>query len=113
MSAVLFCLVDPLDVAKATNKNLPWTRIEKNQEERFGFLQGADEGEDFLGCGLPRLVADFKQFFSVPTDEVYERIRCGELKRRSKLHGDYLRHFVSRFYRFQSREALPIPHKRN
>lgn len=86
-----------------------WKRILQNNDQRYHFLQRVQSSEDALALGLPELCIDFKRHFSIPTDEVYARLRLGT-KRRSQLLSPYLEHFASRFSHFLSRVALPADH---
>jgi len=88
-----------------------WERVKQNNDERYHFFQRVESEFDALGNGLDELGVDFKRFFAVPTDEVYYRIRRGEVKRRCCLRSPYLEHFCRRFANFISRIALPEPHK--
>lgn len=99
----------PKDVTKEINST-SWNEIKKNKHERYYFLQQILKSEDKLRLGLPELGIDFKRYFTVPSPEIYERIKLGEIQRRSKLKTPYLEHFASRFYYFQSRIALPSEH---
>lgn len=60
--------------------------------------------------GLPELGIDFKKIFTIPTDEIYQRIALGQVKRRAVLVSPYLEHLSSRFAYFLSRIALPQEH---
>lgn len=86
-----------------------WRRIEQNQNERFQFLQRVNANEDALGIGLPPLVLDFRMYFTIPTDEVYERLRLNT-RRRCRLNTPFVEHLAHRFCSFQSRVALPADH---
>ena len=60
-----------------------------------------------IGEGMPELGIDFKRYFTIPTDEVYFRIRA-EAQRRSRLRSPYLEHLSNRFYSFQSLSLIHI-----
>lgn len=118
LTNVLFCqLLLASDVFKA-NYNNPnqtandWVRTEQNKTERYHYFQRAELVEDAKGEGLPTLIADFKKYFTIPTDELYAYIDQQITIRRCILNSPYLEHFSSRFHNFQSRVALPIDHKR-
>jgi hypothetical protein len=87
-----------------------WDRVKQNNDERYHFFQEITIEADALGEGLGELGVDFKRFFTVPTDELYHRIRAGEAKRRCRLESPYLEHFCARFANYLSRVALPTPH---
>jgi len=86
-----------------------WKRILQNQNERFQFLQQVAPQSDLQAEGLPKLAIDFKMYFTLPTDEVYERLRL-ETKRRCRLNTPYVDHLSHRFFAFQSRVGLPADH---
>lgn len=98
------------DNAKNLNKSRTWSKIKINKDERYQFFELVDQNNDLLKQGLPELVADFKRYLTIPTDELYKRIERGEIQRRCRLNSPYLEHFCSRFYYFQSRVALPEEH---
>jgi hypothetical protein len=91
------------------NNSKIWERIKGNKEERFHFFERVPPQDDLQAHGLPEIVVDFKRYFSVPTDELYWRLEA-EAKRRTRLKSPYLEHFVSRFFYYQARVALPRPH---
>ena len=80
-----------------------WGRISQNNDERYHFFQAIERECDAQGTGLDELGVDFKRFFSVPTDEIYYRLRIGEAKRRCCLVSPYLEHFCRRFANYISR----------
>jgi len=84
-------------------------RIAQNQNDRFQYLQRVEANQDLRHLGLPALAIDFKIYFTVPSDELYFRLRHGIL-RRSRLNSPYIEHLAYRFYKFQSRIALPRDH---
>ena len=111
---ILFCPIDEADKVRAGPPNLPsdiWKRVVSNSDQRYQFLQKIDAVHDSDGQGLPALAADFKRYFTMPTDEAYFRIHA-EAKRRCVLLSPYLEHFMSRFFNFQMRVALPAEHEK-
>lgn len=109
--AVLFCDAIEASVlsARVHNERI-WSQIKSNSHERYHFFQAVEQGFDACGQGLPEMGVDFKRYFTVPTTEVYYRIRRGEALRRCCLESPYLEHFCRRFANFLSRIALPIGH---
>jgi hypothetical protein len=87
-----------------------WDRVRQNNDERYHFFQDVTKEFDALGEGLGELGVDFKRFFTMPTDELYYRIKTGEAKRRCCLQSPYLEHFCTRFANYLGRVALPEPH---
>lgn len=91
-----------------------WKRITQNNEERFHFLEKIDAAADLQAKGTPlSLCVDFKDFFTVPTEDLYEKINEGRSLRRCRLISPYREHFNNRFTYFQSRIALPEDHRYN
>lgn len=83
--------------------------ITQNKNERFHYLQGVAEGADACGIGLSALGIDFKRHFTIPSDELYERVRA-VAKRRTVLAPIYAQHLSNRFASFLARVALPADH---
>jgi hypothetical protein len=111
---ILFCEMTPLEhlreQARQTGAVMgsdAWGRVRKNQVERYHALEQISPGEDLLGQGLPELGIDFKRYFTIPTDEVYDRLAHGEFQRRCRLRSPYLEHLSTRFAYFLYRVALP------
>ncbi len=113
LPSVLFCEVATAEElfsrVKALGSKL-WDRIRINKDERYHFLQAVDGSCDAQQVGLPELGLDFKRYFTLPTDELYQRIENGEAKRRCILVSPYLEHLSSRFAHFLCRVALPEDH---
>jgi hypothetical protein len=87
-----------------------WKRVVQNKDERYHYLQMVEPTCDSQKAGLPALVADFKRYFTLPTEEVYHKLEIGEVKRRCVLTSPYLEHVAIRFGFFLSRVALPQEH---
>jgi hypothetical protein len=88
-----------------------WKRIQQNKDERYHFLEKVAAECDLQQTGVPELSIDFKQYFTIPTDEIYARIAIGEVQRRCRLTDPYLQHLSTRFFYFQNRVALPREHE--
>ncbi len=86
-----------------------WTQVKINKHERYHFFQKIAVEQDALQEGLPELSVDFKRYFTLPTDEVYQRLQS-EAQRRCRLVSPYLEHFSARFAYYQFRVALPQEH---
>jgi len=109
---VLFCNVvtaAQLYQPPAINSRI-WERIKINKDERYHFLQSIEGGCDGQQIGLPELTIDFKRFFTMPTEEVYQRLRMAGTKRRACLNSPYLEHLSSRFSFYLGRVGLPEDH---
>lgn len=110
---VLFCQLRTAAELKATlgsNSRL-WDRIKINKDERYHFFESISPDCDQLSKGLTELGVDFKRYFTIPTEELYEWISLGRTRRRSVLNSPYLEHLSSRFVYFMSRVALPRDHE--
>lgn len=109
---VLFCemvTAQQLKASQGLNSSL-WGRVAINSNERYHFFQRVPLEDDACDEGLEELGIDFKRYFTIPTDEVYQRLELGEIKRCSVLCSPYLEHLSSRFAFYLSRVALPTPH---
>ena len=87
-----------------------WRHVKNNKNERYQFLERVLPECDAEGEGLPELTIDFRRFFSIPTDEFYQRLTIGEAKRRCRLISPYLEHLATRYGYFAQRVALPQDH---
>jgi hypothetical protein len=109
---VLFCETETALVLKGKvqqGKDI-WKRIIANNDLRYQCLESVPKEQDALGEGLPALGCDFRRYFTIPVDEVYERIKLGQIRRRCKLRTPYAEHLLSRFCNYQARVPLPEPH---
>lgn len=88
-----------------------WRRILHNQDPRYQYLRGIPRSVDLRGEGLPAMVVDFKGYFTVRTEELYERLKLDTM-RRCRLNGAYAFHFAHRFHAYQSRVAIDLEHHR-
>jgi hypothetical protein len=86
-----------------------WKRIVQNKDERYQFLRAVPVAYDAAGEGLPELGIDFRRYFTVPCDELYEQFNLGA-QRRCRLASPYKEHFMSRFGHFMARVGLPSEH---
>lgn len=88
-----------------------WDNIKKNKVERVQFFEAVPANCDQVKIGLPELCADFKRYFTIPTDELYMRIQLRQIQRRCYLRSPYLEHFCTRFHYFHYRVGLPEDHQ--
>ena len=109
---VLLCEVqEAAELKKSSGLNSRlWRQVRQNQHERYQFVRSVAAFEDAASEGLPELALDFKRVLAVPTDELYVQIHNGIVRRRTVMVDRYLFHFVQRFYSFQGRIGVPIPH---
>ncbi|MHB8302130.1 MAG: hypothetical protein ACYDC6_04720 [Acidobacteriaceae bacterium] len=113
MSNILLCVVYIAETAKNSG-TIPvgsdiWKRIIQNKDERYQYIREVTANEDGEGKGIPPLLIDFKQAFSLPADLLYEQLRRSA-KRRAILTSPYREHLSSRYAYFISRVALPRDH---
>ena len=114
LPSVLFCeVIEAKELVQGErNQNIFQSRtvrknFQDNNDYRFHFIQAIPEEFDTLGRGLPELAMEFKRYFSLPTGEVYHRIKLDHTQRRCGLKSPYLEHFCDRFHYFNNRIALP------
>ena len=109
---ILFCMVTTAEELRGRSdmKSDIWKRVKGNKDERYHFFQKVEPAWDLLGQGLPELGADFKRYFTIPTNEVYFQLEKSTANRRCRLASPYLEHFASRFSYYLSRVALPEDH---
>jgi hypothetical protein len=82
-----------------------WTRILKNQDERFHHLQAARVGSSDLY--LHDLFLDFKRVSTVSTSALYEGLLLREVRRIAHIPDVHIHDLIHRFYSFLSRVAVP------
>ncbi|MBZ5706491.1 MAG: hypothetical protein LAN63_14160 [Acidobacteriia bacterium] len=87
-----------------------WKQLTQNNLERYHYLSKIKPAEDAIGEGADSLVLDFKRHFTVPTADIYEQLKLGT-RRRSIIQCHYLEHLSTRFFQYQSRVAIPEPHR--
>lgn len=112
LPCLLFCEVFSAEelFSRLERNSKIWNRIKINKDERYHYVQKCEETEDALGKGLPELGIDFKRYFTLNTEEVYQQTEDGVARRRCKLTSPYLEHLSSRFAHYLSRVALPTDH---
>ena len=114
---ILFCEVHKAEPFLNNKENYPdfnsksRRQIQQNRDLRFQFLEAVPERNDSKNEGLPELVVEFKRYFTLPTEEIYYRIKIGEAIRRCYLRSPYLEHFSTRYNFYQNRVALPEDHQ--
>ena len=114
LTSVLLCQAEDVDkfrkseVYKILFKSRTFEgNFKKNNEFRFHFIQEIPADLSATDLRVPELGIDFKRYFSMPTDEIYHRIRLEHTQRSSVLESPYRDHFSRRFFDFNSRVALP------
>lgn len=89
-----------------------WRRIENSQDGRYQLLPEVAPSSDSGRSGVPRLLVDFKRYFTIPSAELYQRLalRTGNrerAERRAQMLSPYRESFALRFFNYQARVALP------
>ena len=114
LPSILFCQAEDVDSFRKSElyrslfkSNTFQGNFKNNDVFRYHFIQEIPAKYDARMCGLPELGIDFKRYFSMPADEVYDRIKLAHTQRRSVLKSPYRDHFSQRFYNFNNRIALP------
>lgn len=110
LPSVLLCEAVPASEEKQQPKiSAIWKQVTQNNHERFHYLSRIAANEDSAGIGIESLVLDFKRYFTVPTDDLYEQCKLGAA-RRVFLNPNYLEHVTTRFCYYQYRVALAVTH---
>lgn len=114
LPSILFCQAQDIDkLRKSEAYRSLFTsstfkgNFKNNNEFRFHFLQEIPPELCAVDQRVPELGIDFKRYFSMPTAEVYHRIKLNHTQRMSVLESPYRDHFSQRFYNFNNRIALP------
>jgi hypothetical protein len=116
-SILLFGAEESSQVKQRLNYNKAvWDRVENNQLEQFQFLDEIAPGDGIVPGGTPKLVIDFKRYFTLPTKEIYRQLRfpndvrpCQRLCRLTDLWRENLQR---RAMSYMQRVGLPDPSDR-
>jgi len=84
-----------------------WKRVRANSDERFHCIEAVPPNLDAQGKGVTELGMDFKRYFTVETDDLYEQLKAGGALRRAKLITPYAEQVSLRFANYLSRIGLP------
>lgn len=76
-----------------------WNYIKKNQNQRFHFF------ESDPGMGMPNIVIDFKQYYTIPRDEIYTIYK---LQYKVSVAPIFREDISLRFANYLSRIGLPV-----
>jgi hypothetical protein len=67
-----------------------WSRIVKNSEDRYHYLEETPAELDLVAEGIPALVIDFKRYFTIPPRELYRQCALAHgARRRCRLEMPY------------------------
>lgn len=100
--------------AVATDRTLfpkaVWGKIRKADHVATHAVEECPTEFDHMGEGLPPLVFDFQNPFSVPISLVYGGLEESRIKRRSQLLSPYRDNLIQRFISYVGRVALEENH---
>jgi hypothetical protein len=110
-SALLYIAEPAKDVKGAIGGSDLWKRVIANNNERYHLLSQVPQESDLLGQGVPNLLLDFREFFTLSPVEIYRQCSVGQAQRRCRLEMPYREHLQSRAAFYFQRVMLPEPHK--
>jgi len=88
-----------------------WRRIKQNQDERYHHFEPANiscpQGDE--RDPLPDLYLDFKKTLALPTRQLYQGLRSGDVSRTAVVPPIFWHDLAHRFFGYLSRVALPVP----
>ena len=90
--------LEGLDLVMETYNSKRWKQIKENNNERYHFLEKNEK------IGLPDLVIDFKQYYTIPTHILYKLYKDHYVGSLKQLFRENLSH---RFAFYLSRIGLP------
>jgi hypothetical protein len=111
LASVLFCSVAVNDDVFRHGTGIgtkEWKKVVENREPRLHYLRAVPQANDTANEGLPDLIVDFRQYFSLPTEEAYFCAQAA--RRRCRLDTPYAEHLSHRFFSHMARVALPLDH---
>lgn len=80
-------------------------RVSNNQDERYHHFPEAPVGNPPI-YSVPELYIDFKKSLSIPTQNLYEGLQVGGIKRVALIPDKYIHDLMHRSYGFLSRVAV-------
>src|SRR5262249_36210544 len=111
LASVLFCSVAVNDDAFRHGTGIgtkEWKKVVENREPRLHYLRAVPQSDDIASEGLQDLIVDFRQYFSLPTEEAYFCAHAAH--RRCRLDTPYAEHLSHRYFSHMARVALPLDH---
>lgn len=111
LTNVLLCDAIPVDELKGRiDDGRVWRNAHQNKNERYQFLRAVTAEEDARREGIASgLGVDFKRYFSMTVEDVYEQVKRLN-SRRAVLQTPYAEHLSLRFFYYQLRIPLPMEH---
>lgn len=112
INCVLLFTANDADVGRKEAKlnSTLWSPTKQNSNERYQVLQACDIAADALGEGIPSLLIDFRNFFSLTFAQLHYQIDQGQARRRCYLVPPYRDHFQTRAASYLARVPLDPPH---
>lgn len=87
-----------------------WRQIEGHNHERYHCLASITAALDLAGLGTPRLLIDFRRYFTIPARELERQINLPDgAKRRCRVDTPYREHLQGRAAFYFQRVTLPDP----
>jgi hypothetical protein len=86
-----------------------WSHVAQNEVDRFYFLKEIPSREAELPDGIPDLVVDFKKYFTLPPQEIYQQINDNSCRRLVRLYDLWREDLQRRAMSYMQRVALPDP----
>lgn len=87
-----------------------WAPTKSNANERYQVLQACGAADDSFGEGVPSLLIDFRNFFSLTYEQLRYQLDQNEARRRAYLVPPYRDHFQTRAANYLARVPLDPPH---
>lgn len=112
INGILFFPASPSDAGrKEANLNSGlWAPTRQNANERYQVLEKCPAESDARGEGLPSLLVDFRQFFTLTFEQLRHQILEDQARRRAYLAPPYRDHFQIRAANYLARVPLDPPH---
>lgn len=107
LPSLLFCHAHPVADFKQKRRvdSDIWKRVRQSEDYRYQLLWSVPPECDRQASGVPSLVLDFRQTFSVSPSDV--RLQLGHAcQRRASLTGESLRTVIQRVFRYHGRIPL-------
>jgi hypothetical protein len=112
LTSVLLYIAEPAkDVKGSIGGTDIWKRVIANNNERYHLLSQVPTELDLKAEGMPNLLLDFREFFTLPPEEIYRQCTSGQAVRRCRVDMPYREHLQSRAAFYFQRVMLPEPHK--
>jgi len=88
-----------------------WAHTKINANERYQVLQAVSAEFDASDEGIPDLLIDFRNYFTLSYKQIMYQLQNEELRRRAFLESPYREHFQTRAMAYMARVALDPVHE--